>query len=219
MFDPSRIKFGDEKHLKGQELYNRNVRRDPITGFIPDTYTNGDFCNTYALTGFCGIDRASSPVWYSIHEDKNGADEFALQLEMALASGFFRPGDILVLDNASIHNGGDNNILEEWLWDNFGVLLLFLPARSPELNPIEQVWKLLVNRLKRLRFYQLSHMKRLKGVTHIVIIFKCNSYFASYFITHIIQTMLSSLTHLVRQKHWLQPYTATTVKIITTKLG
>jgi hypothetical protein len=137
MFDPSRIKFGDEKHLKGQELYNRNVRRDPITGFIPDTYTNGDFCNTYALTGFCGIDRASSPVWYSIHEDKNGADEFALQLEMALASGFFRPGDILVLDNASIHNGGDNNILEEWLWDNFGVLLLFLPARSPELNPIK----------------------------------------------------------------------------------
>ena len=86
MFDPSRITFGDEKHLKGQELYNRNVRHDPITGFIPDTYTNGDFCNTYALTGFCGIDRASSPVWYSIHEDKNGADEFALQLEMALTS-------------------------------------------------------------------------------------------------------------------------------------
>jgi hypothetical protein len=134
MFDPSRTKFGDEKHLKGQELYNRKVHRDPITGLIPDTYTNGDFRNTYALTGFCGIDRASSPVWYSIHEDKNGADEFALQLEMALASGFFRPGDILVLDNASIHNGGDNNILEEWLWDNFGVLLLFLPARVIDSN-------------------------------------------------------------------------------------
>ncbi len=148
-FDPSRIKFGDEKHLKGQELYNRKVRRDPITGIVPPTYTNGDFRNTYAVTGFCGINRASSPVWYYIHEDKNGAMEFALQLELALASGFFRPGDILVLDNASIHNGGDNSILEDWLWETFGVLLVFLPARSPELNPIEQVWKILVNKLQR----------------------------------------------------------------------
>ena len=62
-----------------------------------------------------------------MNEDKNGADEFALQLEMALASGFFRPGDILVLDNASIHNGGDNNILEEWLWEDHIVLVVFLP--------------------------------------------------------------------------------------------
>ncbi len=146
--DPSRIKFGDEKHLKGQDLYNRKVRRDPITGIIPPTYTNGDFRNTYALTGFCGIDRYSSPVWYNLHEDKNGADEFSLQLELALASGFFRPGDVLVLDNASIHNGGSNSNLEEWLYDTFGVLLLFLPARSPELNPIEQVWKILVNKLQ-----------------------------------------------------------------------
>ena len=147
--DPSRIKFGDEKHLKGQELYNRKVRRDPITGLIPPTYTNGDFRNTYAVTGFCGIDPYSTPVWYNIHEEKNGADEFALQLEMALASGFFRPGDVLVLDNASIHNGGNNDNLEEWLYETFGVLLLFLPARSPELNPIEQVWKILVNKLQR----------------------------------------------------------------------
>ena len=147
--DPSRIKFGDEKHLKGQDLYNRKVRRDPITGVIPPTFTNGDFRNTYAVTGFCGIDRYSSPVRYNIHEEKNGADEFALQLEMAIASGFFRPGDVLVLDNASIHNGGDNSNLEEWLYDTVGVLLVFLPARSPELNPIEQVWRILVNKLQR----------------------------------------------------------------------
>jgi transposase len=64
-------------------------------------------------------------------------------------SGFFRPGDILVLDNASIHNGGNNSVMEEWLYGTFGVLLVFLPARSPELNPIEQVWKILVNKLQR----------------------------------------------------------------------
>jgi transposase len=84
----------------------------------------------------------------------------SLSYTKKLASGFFRPGDILVLDNASIHNGGDNNILEEWLWDNFGVLLLFLPARSPELNPIEQVWKLLVNRLKRVPLSVMRNIER-----------------------------------------------------------
>ena len=79
----------------------------------------------------------------------DGADEFVIQLEMAIASGFFCPGDVLVLDNASIHNGGDNSNLEEWLYDTVGVLLVFLPTRSPELNRIEQVWKIIVNKLQR----------------------------------------------------------------------
>ena len=64
-------------------------------------------------------------------------------------SGFFHCGDVLVLDNATIHNGGENSVLEDWLWDNFGICLLLLPARSPELNPIEQVWKLLVQKMKK----------------------------------------------------------------------
>ena len=150
LIDPTRIKFGDEKHLKGQELFNRKVRRDILTGAVPASLTSPDFRNTYAITGFCGIDPRSTAVWYNIHEDTNGASEFAIQLEMAIMSGFFNRGDILVLDNAAIHNGGENSILEEWLWDKFGIYLLFLPARSPELNPIEQVWKILVQRMKKL---------------------------------------------------------------------
>ena len=147
--DPSRIKFGDEKHLKGQELFNRKVRRDVLTGVVPASLTTSDFRNTYTITGFCGIDPRSTPVWYNIHDDTNGASEFAVQLEMAIMSGFFHRGDVLVLDNATIHNGGENSVLEDWLWDNFGICLLFLPARSPELNPIEQVWKLLVQKMKK----------------------------------------------------------------------
>jgi hypothetical protein len=30
--DPARIIFGDEKLLKGQEIFNRLVRRDPMIG-------------------------------------------------------------------------------------------------------------------------------------------------------------------------------------------
>ena len=56
----------------------------------------------------------------------------------------------MVLDNATAHTGKDNTVLQEYLWETYGIFLLFLPARAPEWNPIEQVWKCLVQRLKKL---------------------------------------------------------------------
>jgi len=146
--DPYQLKFGDEKSLKGQEVYSRKVRRHPFTGEIPHLLTNSDFRNTYSLTGFCGIDRRSSAVFCSIHDDTNDATEFAVQVEQAIARGYFHRRDILVLDNAAIHIGKENTVLEEWLWTNFEIYVLFLPPRSPELNPIELVWGILVQRLR-----------------------------------------------------------------------
>jgi hypothetical protein len=56
-FKPSQLKFGDEKSLKGQDLFCRRVRRNPITGEVPAVTTTPDFRNTHSITGFCGIDR------------------------------------------------------------------------------------------------------------------------------------------------------------------
>ena len=63
MINPYRLKFGDEKSLKGKEVTNRKVRRNPLTGEIPPLLVPSDFRNTYSLTGFCGIDRRSSAVF------------------------------------------------------------------------------------------------------------------------------------------------------------
>jgi transposase len=52
------------------------------------------------------------------------------------------------LDNAAIHFGGVNDDLGHRLWSHHGVFLLALPTRSPELNPIEFIWNMLVQRLK-----------------------------------------------------------------------
>ena len=43
------------------------------------------------------------------------------------------------MDNASIHHNLDKHMLEEWLLCKF--VPLYLPPYSPELNPIEIVWK------------------------------------------------------------------------------
>ena len=58
---PERVKFGDKKSLKGQELYNRKVRVDPETGIAPHVVTGQDYKNTHSITGICGIDRKNDP--------------------------------------------------------------------------------------------------------------------------------------------------------------
>ena len=115
-------------------------------------------------------------MFCKLHEEANDATEFSESVELACTVGFFHNGDVLVLDNAAIHYGGENSVLEDWLWDHFGVLLLFLPPRSPELNPIELVWNTMVQRLKRVPLQELYHigahssaiasMQILNGITH-----------------------------------------------------
>ena len=48
---------------------------------------------------------------------------------------------VLIIDNAPYHHSA---VLQAWLREQRKVLeLMFLPPYSPELNPIERVWKLL----------------------------------------------------------------------------
>jgi transposase len=56
------------------------------------------------------------------------------------------PGSVLVLDNASIHKGGEIACLVE----KSGCHLLYLPPYSPDFNPIELAWSF-IKRLIRQR--------------------------------------------------------------------
>ena len=147
LVNPGSIKFGDEKHLEGKDLYNRKVRKSVLTGEVPAVLTHPDFRERYTIVGFCGIDPRVSPVRYGITVNTNDASSFSSQIIMAINAGWLLRGDVLVLDNAAIHCGGENTDLEEWLWVNFQIFLVFLPARTPEWNPIELVWNILVQRL------------------------------------------------------------------------
>ena len=37
--------------------------------------------------------------------------------------------------------------LKDWLWGNFEIFLVLLPVRTPEWDPIELVWNIMVQRL------------------------------------------------------------------------
>ena len=175
---PHRIKFGDEKHLKGDEVFSRKVRRNPLTGVVPEMVVTPDFRNRYNMTEFCSVnpETTSRAVWYCINDIINDAEQFSVELEKAIQSGFLRGGDVLVLDNTTVHNGGENSVLQDYLWERHGIFLLFLPARAPEWNPMEQVWKSMVQRLKKLplnmcrrageHFTAHAAISILSGITH-----------------------------------------------------
>lgn len=55
------------------------------------------------------------------------------------------PGSVLVLDNASFHKAPTTLALAK----KAGIELLFLPAYSPDLNPIEHIWAAFKSRLQR----------------------------------------------------------------------
>ena len=68
--------------------------------------------------------------------------------------------DVLVIDNARYHDGGDNKYLAEWLWDDYRILVLFLLTRTPEWNPMENVWAVLV---KHLKTFPLSILRNVRA--------------------------------------------------------
>ena len=96
---------------------------------------NSDFRNTYTLLGLAGIDRRGGTAFYhKIHTEKNDATEFGIFIEEALEAGFLMNWDVLVLDNARYHDGGNNKYLAEWLWNDYNILLLFFAYSHPRVE-------------------------------------------------------------------------------------
>jgi transposase len=76
----------------------------------------------------------------TLFEPKFNAESFQRFLQLLLKHRACRKRLVLVLDNARYHHA---RALQPWLRQHRKLLtLLFLPPYSPELNPIERVWKL-----------------------------------------------------------------------------
>ena len=79
-------------------------------------------------------------------------------LSDAINIGWLQPYNIIVYNNTAIHKAGCNNNLGDYLWNtefldglSLNILLLPLPTRSPELNPIKLLWNTLRQRLRGYR--------------------------------------------------------------------
>ena len=147
-----------------------------MTGKIEPILVDPDWRNTYTIIGFCGIAPDTKAFSYVLRNGTNNAANFSETVIRMVASGFLRRGDVLVLDNAAIHHYRESTNLGNYLWNEHGILLTFLPTRAPELNPIELMWHILVQRLKNVELIghvQLPHQAAtaaaiiMNGFTHL----------------------------------------------------
>ena len=72
--------------------------------------------------------------------EANAGIDFLDCILQLVEGGFLVAGDILVMDNASIHDSAEICDALDALLQCAGVRLVFLPTYSPELNPCELVF-------------------------------------------------------------------------------
>lgn len=136
--DPKRLVFIDETWTKTNMTRTRGWwrRGKRLMAKVPhghwQTMTFLAALRHDAITAPCVLD---GPI--------NG-ESFAAYVEQILAPTL-RPGDIVVMDNLGSHKG---DAIRKTI-QAAGARLLFLPAYSPDLNPIEQVFAKLKTLLRK----------------------------------------------------------------------
>jgi transposase len=136
--EPQRLVFIDETWIK--------TNMAPLRGWAPRgkrlrAYAPFGHSKTLTFIAALRCDRIEAP--FVLDGPING-QAFRLYVETQLAPTL-RPGDVVVMDNLGSHKGKAARAAIR----SRGAHLLFLPAYSPDLNPIEQVFAKLKHRMRK----------------------------------------------------------------------
>ena len=159
LYDHTMWNFLDEKHIVNHDALPKKGRADPLTGYMDFIPVTGDFRQSYNIFAIISANPTKPrPIEYRIDQENGSSATFVLFITALIISGFFKHEEILVMDNARIHTGGEADGIESLLWDTpidgrpLHVLIVYLPTRSPELNPIEFVFHILTARIRSFRY-------------------------------------------------------------------
>ena len=160
--DNLRFNFVDEKHVVNHNGVETRVRADPFSGKVDALMVGGNFRDTRSLVATISVNpRKKQYCYYAITKSTINSAYFMDYIKTMAYDGFFLPREVLVLDNAAVHHGAESRELENFLWNvhvngvQLQVLVLYLPTRAPELNPIELVFHILVRRIKSFHYRNL----------------------------------------------------------------
>ena len=136
--EPQRLVFIDETWIK--------TNMAPLRGWAPRgkrlrAYAPFGHWKTLTFIAALRCDRIEAP--FVLDGPING-QAFRLYVETQLAPTL-RPGDVVVMDNLGSHKGKAARAAIR----SRGAHLLFLPAYSPDLNPIEQVFAKLKHLMRK----------------------------------------------------------------------
>ena len=160
--DNLRFNFIDEKHVVNHNGVKTKARADPLTGNVEGIMVDGNFRDSRSLVATISINpKKRSNCYYAMTKGTINAEYFMDFIKTMVYDGFLLPREVLVMDNAAVHHGKESKNLENFLWNvvidgiQLQVLVLYLPTRAPELNPIELVFHILVRRIKSFHYRNL----------------------------------------------------------------
>ena len=149
----------DEKSIVNKDILPKKVRRNPLTGYVPHISVSGDFRDAYNLFACISPDNTKSrAVFFQVHQNNGNSESFVDFVIAMVNDGFLSHNEVLIMDNAKIHIYGTARTIEELLWETvvkgepLRILIIYLPTRSPELNPIELIFHILSRRIRSFRY-------------------------------------------------------------------
>ena len=158
--DPSKLVFIDESGAKTNmtRLYGRCQKSSRLHASAP-------CCRWTSTTMISSIRSDGSTACMTIEGAMN-ADIFYIYVRDFLLETL-HPGDVVIMDNLSSHK--NKRVLE--LIESVGAEVEFLPAYSPDLNPIELMWSKVKSILRKLEARTPEDLIKaigtaLKKVTH-----------------------------------------------------
>jgi len=138
--DLARLVFVDESGAKTNmtRLYGRAVAGQRVVDHTP----SGHWCTTTMISSV----RLDGSTACMVVDGATTQDIFEAYIEQILLPTL-QAGDIVVLDNLSAHKSQRTRRLIE----SVGAELWYLPAYSPDLNPIEKMWSKIKSILRTLK--------------------------------------------------------------------
>ena len=164
--------FGEEKPFNVINIYDR-LRRDPITGNVPHLTCQANSKNWYNIFSFVSLKR-HKPICSRVVDLVDNSMAFSEFVGVAKEESILVAGDILIIDNRSIHFSGDNESIQEVLWQQYNILLTPLPPYHPEFNPTELVFQAVVTKLHLLHINSSQEIDILPEVRRTVQSISCS---------------------------------------------
>jgi len=155
--DPRRIRFYDQTGFSGKDLLPKRVRKrkgGPDTPRQKRT-TISNIHKHVSVFGLTSIRLNVPALWTkqysSTSQNGQGTTEHVDFILSAIAEGVLERDDIIVMDNWSAHKSAAGEALRLLLREDYGIEIVFLPAKFSELNPIEHCWRTVKEYARRSR--------------------------------------------------------------------
>jgi transposase len=119
-------------------LYGRAPKDERVNDYVPDVRFD-----RLSVLSTIRLDGTQIPL---IFNGTLNGKLFKLYVDECLAPAL-RPGDIVILDNSSVHTA--KGVLDALT--RVGATALYLPVYSPDLNPIEMMWSKMKSILRKIK--------------------------------------------------------------------